>query len=88
MGSRVLGLVGSGSGGLEELLPRLIRPAQDAGWTVAVTLTPTAGRWLQESGTLAEIEEASGFRVRVDPRSPTERSPHPQVDCYLARLRL
>jgi hypothetical protein len=83
MGSRVLGLVGSGSGGLEELLPCVIRPAQDAGWTVAVTLTPTAGRWLQESGTLAEIEEASGFPVRVDPRSPTERSPHPQVDCYL-----
>jgi Flavoprotein len=83
MGSRVLGLVASGSGGLDELLPCLIRPAQDAGWTVAVTLTPTAGRWLQESGTLAEIEEASGFPVRVDPRSPTQRSPHPQVDCYL-----
>ena len=32
---------------------------------------------------LAEIEEASGFPVRVDPRSPTERSPHPPVDCYL-----
>ena len=32
---------------------------------------------------LAQIEEASGFPVRVDPRSPTERSPHPLVDCYL-----
>jgi hypothetical protein len=68
---------------VEELLPRLIRPAQNAGWTVTVTLTPTAARWLQESGALAEIEEASGFPVRVDPRSPTKRSPHPQVDCYL-----
>ncbi|MBV8539070.1 MAG: flavoprotein [Pseudonocardiales bacterium] len=83
MGSRVLGLVGSGSGGVDQLLARLIRPAQDAGWTVVVTLTPTAGRWLRESGMLAEIEEASGFPVRVDPRSPTERSPHPLVDCYL-----
>jgi flavoprotein len=83
MGSRILGLVGSGAGGVGELLPRLIRPAQDAGWTVAVTLTPTAARWLGESGALAEIEQASGFAVRVDPRSPTERSPHPQVDCYL-----
>jgi hypothetical protein len=83
MGSRILGLVGSGAGGVNELLPRLIRPAQDAGWTVAVTLTPTAARWLGESGALAEIEQASGFAVRVDPRSPTERSPHPQVDCYL-----
>jgi hypothetical protein len=44
MGSRVLGLVGSGPGGVHELLPRLIRSAQDAGWTVAVTLTPTAAR--------------------------------------------
>jgi hypothetical protein len=83
MGPRVLGLVGSGAGGVQELLPRLIRPAQNAGWTVTVTLTPTAARWLGESGSLAEIEEASGFPVRVDPRSPTERSPHPHVDCYL-----
>jgi hypothetical protein len=83
MGSRVLGLVGSGSGGLEELVPRLIRPAQDVGWMVTVTLTPTAGRWLRESGLLAEIEEVTGFPVRIEPRSPTERSPHPLVDCYL-----
>jgi hypothetical protein len=83
MSSRVLGLVGSGAGGVQELLPRLIRPAQNAGWTVAVTLTPTAARWLEEYGGLAEIEEASGFPVRVGPRSPIERSPHPQVDCYL-----
>jgi len=78
-----LGLVGSGSGGVEQLLSHLIRPAQDAGWTVTVTLTPTAGRWLRESGMLAQIEEASGFPVRVALRSPTERSPHPPVNCYL-----
>lgn len=83
MGSRVLGLVGSGSGGVEELLPKVIRPAQEQGWTVAVTLTPTAGRWLTKSGTLAEIEDATGFPVRVEPRYPDETSPHPQVDCYL-----
>jgi Flavoprotein len=79
----VLGLVGSGSGGVDQLLARLIRPAQEAGWTVVVTLTPTAGRWLRESGILAEIEKASGFPVCVEPHSPTERSPHPPVDCYL-----
>ena len=50
---------------------------------VAVTLTPTAGRWLRESGTLTEIEEVSGFPVRVDSRLASERSPHPLVDCYL-----
>jgi hypothetical protein len=68
---------------VHELVPRLIRPAQDVGWIVTVTLTPTAGRWLRESGTLAEIEEASGFPVRVDSRLATEHSPHPLVDCYL-----
>jgi Flavoprotein len=83
VGSRVLGLVGSGSGGVEQLLACLIRPAEDAGWTVVVTLTPTAGRWLREAGMLEEIEKASGFPVRIKPRSPAERSPHPPVDCYL-----
>ncbi len=83
MASRVLGLVGSGAGGVEELLPQVILPAQKAGWTVAVTLTPTAGRWLAENGGLTEIEDATGFPVRVEPRSPTETSPHPAPDCYL-----
>lgn len=83
MAERVLGLVGSGSGGVEELLPGLIRPAQEQGWSVAVTLTPTAGRWLRDSGTLAEIEAATGFQVRVEPRLPHEQSPHPPVDCFL-----
>lgn len=83
MSSRVLGLVGSGAGGVEELLPQVILPAQKAGWTVAVTLTPTAARWLAESGGLAEIEDVTGFPVRVEPRSPTEVSAHPAPDCYL-----
>lgn len=83
MASRVLGLVATGAGGAEDLLPNLILPAQDAGWTVAVTLTPTAGRWLRDSGMAARIEDATGWPVRVEPRGPTERSPHPPVDCYL-----
>jgi hypothetical protein len=81
--SRVLGLVGSGAGGVEDLLPRLIKPAIDNGWTVAVTLTPTAGRWLAESGQLDEIEQVTGYPVRVEPRSPSQKSPHPAPDCYL-----
>jgi hypothetical protein len=81
--SRVLGLVGSGAGGVEDLLPRLIKPAIDNGWTVAVTLTPTAGRWLAESGQLDEIEQVTGYPVRVEPRSPSQKSPHPTPDCYL-----
>ncbi|MFF4597101.1 flavoprotein [Amycolatopsis sp. NPDC001319] len=83
MTSRVLGLVGSGAGGVEDLLAKLIRPAQAAGWTVAVTLTPTAGQWLAESGALAEIEDTTGYPVRVEARSPSQISPHPAPDCYL-----
>ncbi len=80
MGSRVLGVVGSGSGGLEELLPRLIRAAQAAGWTVVVTLTPTVGRWLRESGTFAAIEPTrtcTTTAATVGPYSswPATRSP-------------
>jgi hypothetical protein len=82
MGSRVLGLVVSGAGGVERVLPGLIVPALDAGWTVAVTATPTAGRWLADTSTLDEIEKATGYPVRVEPRSPHEQSPHPPVDCY------
>jgi hypothetical protein len=82
MGSRVLGVVGSATGGVEQLLPGLIRPALAAGWTVAVTLTPTAGRWLSAIGAVAEIEEATDLPVRWESRLPTEPRPHPPVDCY------
>lgn len=88
MGSRVLGQVGSDCGGLDELLPRLIRPAQEQGWTVTVTLTPTAGRWLRESGMLAEIEQVTSFPVRVDP-SPADRTqPTPTGKLLSRRSRL
>ncbi|GDY30810.1 flavoprotein [Gandjariella thermophila] len=84
MGARVLGVVGCGAAGVQELLPRLVHPARRAGWTVAVTLTPTAGRWLRELGLLAEIERVTGFVARVEPRrSPLELSPHPPADCYV-----
>ncbi|HEX5404319.1 MAG TPA: flavoprotein [Pseudonocardiaceae bacterium] len=83
MTSRVLGLVVSGAGGANDLLAGLVQPAIDAGWTVAVTATPTAGRWLAESGVLAEIEKTTGYPVRIEPRSPDEMSPHPPVDCYV-----
>jgi phosphopantothenoylcysteine synthetase/decarboxylase len=81
--SPVLGVVGSGAGGVEDLLSCLIEPMQKSGWIVAVTLTPTAGRWLRDAGKIEEIEVATGFPVRVEPRLPGEISPHPRVDCYV-----
>jgi 3-polyprenyl-4-hydroxybenzoate decarboxylase len=77
-----LGLVGSASGGIEEVRAQLVEPLLAEGWQVAVTLTPTAGAWLREAGELDALEKATGLPVRVEARSPTETSPHPPVDCY------
>ena len=60
-----------------------VDPALARGWQVAITLTPTAARWLESSGERARLEDTTGFPVRVQPRMPNERSPHPPVDCYV-----
>jgi hypothetical protein len=83
MAPRVLGVVVSGAGGVEDLVPGLIRPAIDAGWTVTVTATPTAARWMAESGQLSDIEQVTGYSVRSNPRFPDETSPHPPVNCFV-----
>lgn len=80
---KVLGVVGSGAGGVEELRTGLVVPALERGWTVAVTLTPTAGEWLRSSGEAARIEESTGLPVRTEPRLPGDSRPHPPVDCYV-----
>ncbi|MFF3247396.1 flavoprotein [Streptomyces sp. NPDC002870] len=80
---KVLGVVGSSAGGVEELRTALVIPALERGWTVAVTLTPTAGEWLRTSGEAARIEELTGLPVRAEPRLPGDSRPHPPVDCYV-----
>ncbi|WP_092625587.1 flavoprotein [Jiangella sp. DSM 45060] len=77
-----LGLVACAAGGVEDLRHHLIEPLRAAGWTVAVTLTPTAASWLRESGEIDRIEAATALPVRSEPRLPWEVSPHPPVDCY------
>ncbi|WP_405654448.1 flavoprotein [Streptomyces sp. NBC_00117] len=79
----VLGVVGSGAGGVESLRLGLVEPAIRLGWQVAVTLTPTAGRWLRANGEAERLEKATGLPVRDEPRFPGEARPHPQVDCYV-----
>ncbi|SFN30247.1 Flavoprotein [Pseudonocardia ammonioxydans] len=79
----VIGLVATAVGGVDTIRDSFIGPALERGWRVAVTLTPTAGSWLSDSGELAELETATGLPVRVAPRGPDERSPHPPVDCYV-----
>ncbi|WP_221498795.1 flavoprotein [Pseudonocardia eucalypti] len=60
----------------------MVQPFLAQGWSVAVTLTPTAGTWLEASGESRKIQEITGFPVRVAPRMPGQQSPHPTVDCY------
>ncbi|WP_028661590.1 flavoprotein [Saccharomonospora saliphila] len=83
MSTRTLGLIGSAAGGLERIRSSLVEPALARGWRVAVTLTPTAGTWLEASGERARIEQVTGLPCRVAPRLPSESSPHPPIDCYL-----
>ena len=83
MQGKVLGVVGSSAGGIDELRTGLVFPALERGWTVAVTLTPTAGQWLRASGETAEIEELTGLPVRSASRLPGDSRPHPPVDCYV-----
>ncbi|MER5716132.1 flavoprotein [Streptomyces sp. NPDC002132] len=79
----VLGVVGSAAGGVEALRAGLVEPALERGWRVAVTLTPTAGRWLRMSGEVEQLEKLTGLPVRDEPRLPGEARPHPPVDCYV-----
>ncbi|WP_435856987.1 flavoprotein [Streptomyces parvulus] len=79
----VLGVVGSAAGGVETLRAGLVEPAIERGWQVAVTLTPTAGRWLRLSGEVGRLEKATGLPVRDAPRTPGDARPHPSIDCYV-----
>ncbi|MFI8984762.1 flavoprotein [Streptomyces antimycoticus] len=82
-GRGVLGVVGTGAGGVESLRTGLVEPAMTRGWEVAVTLTPTAGGWLRAIGEVDQLEKVTGLPVRDTPRLPGEARPHPQVDCYV-----
>lgn len=79
---RVVGLVGCAAGGVELIRQELVEPLIDDGFRVAVTLTPTAARWLTETGELAKLEDITGYPVRSRPRLPGEKSPHPHVAAY------
>ncbi|MFE6678061.1 flavoprotein [Streptomyces sp. NPDC057729] len=78
----MLGVVGSAADGIEALRSGLVEPALALGWQVAVTLTPTAGRWLRATGEAELLEAITGLPVRDASRLPDEPRPHPVVDCY------
>lgn len=78
----VVGVVGSSAGGVERLRVGLVEPLVAKGHTVAVSLTPTAGRWLERSGEIGKLEAVTGLPVRAEGRMPGEPRPHPKVDVF------
>ena len=54
-----------------------------AGWRLAVTLTPTAHRWLTVSGELDRLRGLTDLPVRADSRLPSEPRPHPDPERFL-----
>ncbi|MFJ8445072.1 flavoprotein [[Kitasatospora] papulosa] len=78
-----MGVVATATDGVETLRTGLVGPALALGWQVAVTLTPTAGRWLRANGELDRLETLTGLPVRDSPRLPAEPRPHPVADCYV-----
>jgi phosphopantothenoylcysteine synthetase/decarboxylase len=78
----VLGLVCCGAGGVESIRAELVESFLAEGWTVAVTATPAAYRWLADMGEVDLIEKITRLPVRHAPRLPREESPHPAADCY------
>jgi hypothetical protein len=77
----VIGLVACAAGGLRSIRDGFVEPALRRDWRVAVTLTPTARRWLSDGEELARIEQATNLPVRDRPRLPHEPRPHPELAC-------
>lgn len=78
--SRVLGLVACAAGGVDRLRAELVEPLVADGWTVGITLTATAARWLEPE--LPALEELTGLPVRWTSRLPAEPRPHPDPTCF------
>jgi hypothetical protein len=77
---RVLSLVACAAGGIAGLRPHLVTPLVEAGWRVAITLTPTAGTWLTDDGEASRLEALTGLPVRWETRLPGRPRPHPDPD--------
>ncbi|MEU8633800.1 flavoprotein [Amycolatopsis sp. NPDC048633] len=81
---RDLGLVAGSCGGLEtRFAAELVRPAAERGWRPAITLTPTAMRWLESTGGLDDVAAATDLPVRSVSRLPGEPRPHPDPAVFL-----
>ncbi|GAA4526631.1 flavoprotein [Amycolatopsis samaneae] len=81
---RNLGLIAGSCGGLDtRFAAELAKPAAAMGWRLAITLTPTAARWLTHTGGLAELAPCTDLPVRSVSRLPGETRPHPDPEVFL-----
>jgi len=81
VGGPVLGLVASAAGGVERWFRTgLAEPLARRGWRLAVTLTPTAARWLEPE--LPGLAGLTDLPVRWTSRLPSEPKPHPVPDAF------
>jgi len=78
----VIGVVASSAGGVEDLRTGLVEPLLERGHRVAVTLTPTAARWLDHIGETSKLATITGMPVRSEPRLPDVPRPHPKIDAF------
>jgi hypothetical protein len=80
----VLGLVAAACFGVDQrLYDEIAGPAAGLGWRLAVTLTPTAERWLKVTGEFDRIAELTDLPVRSTSRLPGEPRPHPDPEAFL-----
>jgi hypothetical protein len=79
-----IALVAAAAGGVEGLREGLVAPLVQAGHQVAITLTPTAGLWLDAVGERPLLAELTGLPVRSLGRLPGEPRPHPQAEVLVA----
>lgn len=81
-GAGVLGVVASAAGGVERwFVDGLARPLAARGWTLAITFTPAAARWLEPQ--VPALEAVTDLPVRWTSRLPTEPKPHPVPDAFV-----
>ncbi|GLZ43143.1 flavoprotein [Actinokineospora sp. NBRC 105648] len=84
MSGRVLGLVSAAGGGLDRRLrAEVAEPAVARGWRLAITFTPTAGRWMDATGETGRLQALTDLPVRSESRLSTEPKPYRMPDAFL-----
>jgi hypothetical protein len=62
---------------------QVAEPAAALGWRLAITLTPTAQRWLESAGEIEKLQALTDLPLRSTPRLPSDPRPHPDPDVFL-----